>query len=339
MQILLIGNFNEKDTNLVNGQTLKSDLIYETLKEIDNYQIKRINTNRLIKDFFKVLFFFKKTEKIILMLGQNGIKYLFPLIYFLSIILKKEIYYIVIGGWLPELLKQNIFLRTTLKKIKSILVESNGLKEELSKIGIDNSDILYNFRDEEKIITNRIINRDKNTDYLKSIFLSRVIKEKGIYDLIKVIKEINKENKRIILDIYGPLKENEKEILIQELDENIKYKGVLEQKEVYSTLKRYDLMIFPTYYEGEGQAGVIIEAMFSEVPVLASNWRFNSEFIEDGKTGFLYKVRNNLELKEKIEYILNNRSKLELIQNNLLKEKEKFTKKNFIKKIQIVLAK
>ena len=63
MQILLIGNFNEKDTNLVNGQTLKSDLIYETLKEIDNYQIKRINTNRLIKDFFKVLRKIKKENK------------------------------------------------------------------------------------------------------------------------------------------------------------------------------------------------------------------------------------------------------------------------------------
>lgn len=335
MKILLIGNFNEKDTRLVNGQTLKSDLIYKALCEIEEYQIERVNTNILKKDIFKILFDLKKNDKVIVMLGQNGMKYLFPFIYLITKILKKDLYYIVIGGWLPNFLEINTYLKKMLKRITKILIESDGMKQELKNIGITNVEVLYNFRDEDDFFRENNIKVIENKEYIRSIFLSRVIKEKGIYDLIKVIKEINREKKQIILDIYGPL--SEKERLMKELDENIKYKGIVEQKEVYSTLKKYDLMIFPTYYKGEGQAGVIIEAILSEIPVLASNWRFNPEFIKDNETGFLYEACNNLELKRKIENLILNKNKLKIIKNNLLTEGEKFTKKFFKKKIIKIL--
>lgn len=336
MQILLIGNFNEENTKLVNGQTLKSDLIYKTLTEIREYEVKKINTNILKEDIFKLLPLLRKSNKIIVMLGQNGMKYLFPILYILTKIFKKELYYIVIGGWLPNYLKKNILLKKLLKHIKKILIESDGLKQELQTIGIMNTEILYNFRDEDSFLIEKNTNSGDNKKYFKTVFLSRVIKEKGIYDLIEVIKELNKIKKNINLDIYGPVEEKEK--LMIKLDENIKYKGILEQKDIYLTLSKYDLMVFPTYYEGEGQAGVIIEAILSKLPVLASDWRFNTEFIKDNETGFLYKTKNNIELRKKIEYLMKNKKDLERIKVNLVKEREKFTKENFIKKIKKVLT-
>ena len=65
------------------------------------------------------------------------------------------------------------------------------------------------------------------------------------------------------------------------------YKGVLQPEEVLGTLKKYDVLIFPTHYEGEGCPGILVEALSVGLPILASNWKYNDEFVENGVNGFL----------------------------------------------------
>ena len=52
-------------------------------------------------------------------------------------------------------------------------------------------------------------------------------------------------------------------------------------------------MIFPTYYVGEGFPGTIIDAFSSGIPDIATDWRYNSEIVQNGKTGYIYKLNQN----------------------------------------------
>lgn len=52
------------------------------------------------------------------------------------------------------------------------------------------------------------------------------------------------------------------------------------------------MMLFPSYWKGEGFAGVFIDAFIAGLPVLASDWNFNPEIIEHGKTGLVIPVHS-----------------------------------------------
>lgn len=65
------------------------------------------------------------------------------------------------------------------------------------------------------------------------------------------------------------------------------YKGILQPHEVIPTLQKYDALIFPTHYGGEGCPGILVEALSAGIPIIASNWKYNSEFVRDGVNGFL----------------------------------------------------
>lgn len=65
------------------------------------------------------------------------------------------------------------------------------------------------------------------------------------------------------------------------------YRGVLQPHEVVQTLQQYDALVFPTHYEGEGCPGILVEALSAPLPIIASDWKYNSEFVRDGINGFL----------------------------------------------------
>lgn len=333
MKILIIGNFSSSSTKEeVNGQTIKSDLVYQALKNL-NYSLEKINTKDLsVRILLKKI---KEVDKIIFMLGINGMRFLFPILFLFSKIYKKDMYYIVIGGWLDDFVKKNKIHKFLLLNIKKILVECSGMKVQLEKRNFKNIEVLYNFKN---IIFKIEEDYKLNSKNFNIVFFSRIIREKGIFELIEAIKQIN--NISVNLDIWGPLdlKDEEKYFFsLIEKSPNIKYKNIL-KKNIYKTLNKYDLLIFPTYYSGEGQAGVIIDSFIANVPILASNWKYNKEFIIDGKTGFLYDINAKGDLIEKINFILKNKEKLLVIRKNIQKEKEKYTEEVFQKKISEILG-
>lgn len=67
----------------------------------------------------------------------------------------------------------------------------------------------------------------------------------------------------------------------------IHYKGILQPSEVVPVLENSDVLIFPTHYEGEGCPGILVEALSAGLPIIASDWKYNSEFVEHGVNGFL----------------------------------------------------
>ena len=137
------------------------------------------------------------------------------------------------------------------------------------------------------------------------------------------------------LDIYGSVGENFQEEFNNLLKDNksTKYCGVIDSKESVKLLKKYDFLIFPTYYDGEGLAGTLIDSFFSGTPSIASNWKYNGEVITDQKNGFLFETKNDEEATKILLDIYNKKYDLEQISKNCIMEAEKYLPVNAIKGI------
>ncbi len=68
--------------------------------------------------------------------------------------------------------------------------------------------------------------------------------------------------------------------------------GRVEPNSISQILSEHDCLLLPTFYEGEGMPGVIIEAYQSGIPVIASRWRDIPELIQHEKTGLLVEPRS-----------------------------------------------
>ncbi|WP_214710809.1 glycosyltransferase [Exiguobacterium sp. s55] len=322
------GCFAEK-TRLLNGQTIKTIIFTEELeKEFGIHSIGRLDTYKWSKNPLKLIFssilLAQKSENIVIMPAKNGIKVFAPLFLMINIFFRKQLHYVVIGGWLPPLLKSHKGLKKSLKKFDSIYVETQVMMKSLEELGMDNIKILPNFKKLDIVSPDELKNRSNNRP-LKICTFSRVMREKGIEDAINIIKKINKSQNEItfILDIYGQIEkgyEEEFEKLILKFPEYINYKGTINYEESVKVLRKYFVLIFPTKFKTEGIPGTVIDAFASGLPVIASNWDSASEIIDAGETGYIYEFNNNLMLEEILIDIARYPNKIESMRENCLEK-------------------
>ena len=175
----------------------------------------------------------------------------------------------------------------------------NSLKE----LGLSNTIYLPNFKKLDILDENELVYPAKKP--YKLCTFSRVMKEKGVEDAIEAVKAINNQygENIYILDIYGQIDEGYRkrfEEQKKDFPDYVTYKGIVNFNETVAVIKDYFALLFPTYYEGEGFAGTILDAFAAGVPVIATNWRYNSEIIQDKSDGILYEHKE----KSKLEGIL-----------------------------------
>ena len=84
------------------------------------------------------------------------------------------------------------------------------------------------------------------------------------------------------------------------------------------------MMIFPTYYQGEGFPGAILDSYISGIPVIASNWKYNSEIVKEEQTGKLFLCQDVDDLVAKLKTLLNNPELLYKMKKNCLSEAKKY---------------
>jgi len=303
-------------TNQLDGQTIKTRNIYHLLLS-EEYLIGKtfyFDTQvfkRGIIQLFRMISYFIRSKIIIYIPGQRSLKFLFPIVYIICRILKIKIIYIVVGGWLYEYLQNKSLHRLLLKRLELILPETKSLSNNLSKYyGFKNVKLFPNFRihNYKPII--------KNTGHLfRIVFMARITKLKGIDLIFKLAKYLEskypyKEN--VLINFFGPISKEDKEYFYQQVNSYsiIEYKGILQPLEIHAKLNEYDLMVFPTRYPGEGAPGTIIDAYIAGIPVVASNWKYISEFVEVGKTGFLFNPDNEYEFYKYVEQLYHDRDLL-----------------------------
>lgn len=284
--------------NRLDGETVKCRLLKKFLNEIDEIKVISVDTDNWKKHILKLVFLiiinYIKCDYIIVSSADKGANIVLD--FFRKINSKKNIYYFVIGGSLSRNIKEKKWNTETYNKLNHIYVEAQTLKNELNDLKINNVDVLNNFRKVEKFT-----NCYKETEFLKFVYFGRVIKEKGIEEAIKLIKRLNAEGYNCTFDIYGQCDPNYLNFIKKEFNENINYHGEIkpDNRTEYEILSKYDLFLFPTEYPGECLPGALIDCYIAGLAVIASNWKYANEYIEDGKNGFIFEYKNYEDMYDK----------------------------------------
>lgn len=132
----------------------------------------------------------------------------------------------------------------------------------------------------------------------KFVFISQLRISKGVLLLLDVFRKLDNSYS---LEIYGPVVDEE----LRYITELELYKGVLLFDQVYKVLKNHDILLLPTFHEGEGYPGIILEAYTMSVPVITTHWKSIPEIVQEGKSGLMIPANSTIALKESILSITN----------------------------------
>jgi len=129
-------------------------------------------------------------------------------------------------------------------------------------------------------------------DKIIVLSVGRLVPLKDYPLLFKVVKELKKKTKKFICLIIGdgPLREK-LENLIEEyaLEDHVKLLGAVDHNKIAKYFCAADLFLLTSKYESSSI--VVLEAMYSRLPVVVANVGGVTEFVIPEKTGFLVNNR------------------------------------------------
>lgn len=118
---------------------------------------------------------------------------------------------------------------------------------------------------------------------VRFLFVGRVMKDKGINELLDAMKKISTEYDDVSLDIAGWCEEDYTDVLkTAEATGRIRYLG--QQSEMHALYKNCHCVILPSYHEG--CANAMLEASSTGRPVITTTVPGCLETFDEGVTGF-----------------------------------------------------
>ncbi len=151
---------------------------------------------------------------------------------------------------------------------------------------------------------------EPDSETLKVVFTARMVKEKGVIELIEAAERLRKVYEgRLEFWLCGRLAVNADAVSKEELERRcdgryIKWLGF--QKDIKSILEQCHIMAFPSYYR-EGVPKSLIDACAVGRPIVTTNSIGCKDVVDDGVDGFLVPVRDSEALAEKLRILIENK--------------------------------
>ena len=160
----------------------------------------------------------------------------------------------------------------------------------------------HRFSPQEKANLKNSLNIAASTKIL--LFVGRVTKEKGIFELFTAVQHSIQQGPDVVLIIVGPFEQNNEQevrhVAAQYCGDKVRFVGFQEEPEAYMAIT--DLLCLPSYREGFGT--VVIEAAAMQVPVVGTKIYGLTDAVVDGTTGILVEAKNTVQLANAIEQLL-----------------------------------
>ena len=200
------------------------------------------------------------------------------------------------------------------KEITDFLVKSGVPLEKIIQIptGVDSENFkpLKSLKDKEGLRVSLGFPINKKI----FLFVGRLVETKGINTLLEAWEMFEKDNNDVLLVMVGDVNKNKGKIStsskpwIKETDdekiENIDFLGF--RNDVNRLMQISDIFVFPSL--SEGLPNVVIEAMMSGLPVIASDIPGNSDLISHNINGILVPVKNAQLLSNAMNLLVNNKN-------------------------------
>lgn len=153
------------------------------------------------------------------------------------------------------------------------------------------------------------------------LFLGELKPRKNISFLLKALNDIKVSNIKLVIcgsgRLEGKLKNMSKRLNLQN---DVIFTGFIPEEDKVDYYSLADIFLFPSKLEGFGMP--VIEAAACGIPAIVSDTASLAELVVDGKTGYLAKLNDLNDWKEKIEGLLENDN----LRKKMGKEAEKFSK-------------
>lgn len=201
-------------------------------------------------------------------------------------------YVAIIGSNIVIALSEDMKRQIKEKYPREIIVIPNGLNfNEFSNSNKIDFKKEFNIKNDKKII----------------IYVGRLHPVKGLEYLIEAMKLIQETYPNSVLLLVGSDHGNKKnlEALIQKnnLKEKIFFTGIVPHEKIPAYLNNSHIFVLPSL--SEGFPNVILEAMASGLPIVATRVGGIPEIIENEVNGFLVKPKDAKEIADKISLLLN----------------------------------
>ena len=206
----------------------------------------------------------------------------------LAKIFKKKIV-IFFHGWQIgcEIMITQKYLRQFLyiyNKVDAYIVLCSDFKKKLLEWGINSPIFLETTKVDDDLIVNFNINK-KNYTNRNILFLSRIEKAKGIYEVINAIQLLKQQNIKLIIAGTGNELTNVKQYVQNNNIANIEFIGFVSGTEIVKVFNNSLIYILPSY--SEGMPNSVLEAMVFGLPVITRPVGGLKDFFEDGKMGYI----------------------------------------------------
>ncbi len=335
-RIGIIGHFGGNERHL-DGQTVKTKTLYDELAKVGlanmvvvDTWLNNSNKPKLLADALKCI---ACCEKIVLIVSRGGLGVFLPMLYWAKKVLGREVYLDVIGGNTAELIEKNPAWLRYMAAFDSIWVETRGLEGELGRIGLTNIEVIPNFKNLNIVDP---AESEKGPGFRFCTF-SRVTREKGVADAARAVAQTRSALGRedLFLDIWGPVEDGFKRELDALLEEMpfVAYKGCVDYEDSVSVVRREDVLLFPTRWEGEGFPGTVVDAFAAGIPVVASDWNANAEIIGHMKTGLIYPSEDFPNLEAAVEWCVLHPKEIERMGFVCAQEAKKYLPDVWVSKI------
>lgn len=142
-------------------------------------------------------------------------------------------------------------------------------------------------------------------DSLTFVFVGRIVRDKGVNEMVSAFVKLNKiyQNTRLLL--VGPYEENLAPVLPETkrlIDTCERIEAVGSQKDVRPFYEQSDVLVFPSYREGF--PNVVIEAGAMELPSIVTDINGSREIIENGKNGVIVPPRDEYALFDAMKWMV-----------------------------------
>ncbi len=181
-----------------------------------------------------------------------------------------------------------------------------------------------NFSNEEKMITiynglpiTHVVKHNFNSEVINIVMVGRLSIEKRQIILLKALKILlDRRIFNIHIDFYGDgedLKILEKYCEDNMISNYVGFRGYSKKID----FSKYHIGIMCSISEGFGR--VLVEYMINSLAVISSNGGAAPEIINNQKTGILFEVDNEVQLADKVEELMKNRDKMQILGENARK--------------------
>jgi glycosyltransferase involved in cell wall biosynthesis len=235
---------------------------------------------------------------------------------------------VFIHGWdkcYEKMVDRNPKKIDCLNKADALIVLCKDFKEKLMNWGIRIPIFLATTKVDDKLIEGFDVTI-RNFDKIKFLFLCRIVKSKGVFEVLDAFQKLNKNGFNYTLSVVGDGPQLNEAINYSKNKKisNVVFRGRLDGAELSKAFIDNNIYLFPSY-EGEGMPTSVLEALAFGMPVITTKNAGIKDFFQNGQMGLFCKMRDTDDIVNKTELLIQTRNLYSIAKYN-----HNFAKSNFL---------